>query len=59
MSYYEPYQDRLKMWRWRLWLDRDIIASSPRCYIDKAECLQAIEIMQSAATSPVRDVQGL
>ena len=55
MSYYELYQDRIKMWRWRLVHDRNIIASSPRSYIDRDECLEAVEVMRSAAKAPIRD----
>ena len=53
--YYEVYKDASGEWRWRLWAaNNKIIANSGEGYVNRTDCLAAIELVKSSKDAPVR-----
>ena len=52
--YFEVYRDTINNWRWRLWSSNGrIIADSAEGYVNKSDCLNGIDLVKSAYSSPV------
>lgn len=55
MTYYY-YQDSLKQWRWRLRAaNNKILADSGESYVNKADCLSAIDLVKASRDAPVKE----
>jgi uncharacterized protein YegP (UPF0339 family) len=53
--FYETYSDAGGYWRWRLKAaNYRIIADSGESYINKNDCLAAIELVKNSKSAPVR-----
>lgn len=55
---FQVYRDNSHQWRWRLVAANNrIIATSGESYINKQDCLHAIDLIKAyAATAPVIDI---
>ncbi len=49
------FEDKQGYWRWRLRAANNEIIASGEAYIDKRDCLHAIELVKSAWNAPVHE----
>ena len=53
------YKDSSLQWRWTLYADNNRkIAASGEGYLDKFDCLAAIEVVKRAGTAPICESQS-
>lgn len=53
---YHVYKDTANQWRWRLIATNGrIIANSGEGYVNKADCLAAINLVKGSSTAPVKE----
>jgi uncharacterized protein len=49
-------RDAANQWRWRLRAaNREIIAESGEAYINRADCLAAIDLVKRSGNAPIQD----
>jgi len=54
---YQMYKDVRRQWRWRLLAANNrIIANSGEGYVNKTDCLAAINLVKASSKSPVYEV---
>ena len=54
---YQVYKDIQNQWRWRLRAANNrIIATSGEAYINKSDCLHAINLVKGSASTPIHEV---
>ncbi|MGD9542783.1 MAG: YegP family protein [Methylocystis sp.] len=54
--HYHVYKDAANQWRWTLIAaNNKKIANSGEGYINKADCLSAIELVKGSASAPIRE----
>lgn len=51
--YFTIYQDVTKNWRWNLKSGNHEIIASGESYVNKSDCLHAIDLVKSSANAPV------
>ena len=51
--YYEIYQDDNNFWRWRLQAGNNRIIASGEAYYNKADCVNAVNLVRGSAAAPV------
>ena len=53
--YYTIYQDSTRQWRWNLKAANHEIIAHGESYVNKADCLHAINLVKSSNNAPVRE----
>ncbi|MYA95547.1 MAG: DUF1508 domain-containing protein [Nitrospinae bacterium] len=54
--YYTIYKDTKGLWRWNLRARNHEIIAHGESYVNKSDCLHAINLVKASSNAPVREV---